>query len=287
MNNYQLEPLVNAHCETGENPYWDSNRQLLLWTDIPQGRLYRFDARSTQWGEFYQGPEVGGFTLQVDGSLLLFRANEICRFPWGGEVETLVTGIDPATGRFNDVIADPAGRVFAGTMGLGDKPSGGLYRVDLDGSVTRLVTGTGCSNGMGFSPDLRQFYWTDTTARTIFIFDYDLESGDISNRREFLKLPEEFGLPDGLTIDTAGCIWLACWDGYAIRKYSPDGKPVDVIEFPVAKVSSATFGGADLKELYVTTAGGSADSATADGTLYRVRVAAQGRPEFRSRVLLD
>ena len=287
MNNYHVEPVVNAHCETGENPYWDSNRQLLLWTDIPQGRLYRYDARTAQWDRFYEGPTVGGFTLQADGSLLLFRDNEICRFAWDGQTETLIENIDPDTGRFNDVIADPEGRVFGGTMGTGDSLNGGLYRIDVDGKVTPLIKGTGCSNGMGFSPDLKQFYWTDTTALTIFVFDYDRISGEISNQREFLKLPAEHGLPDGLTIDTAGCIWLACWDGYAVRKYSPDAEPLDVIEFPVAKVSSVTFGGANLAELYATTAGGSDGSDTADGTLYRVRVAAQGRPEFRSRVLLD
>jgi D-xylonolactonase len=140
---------------------------------------------------------------------------------------------------------------------------------------------------MSFSLDLQKFYWTDSTARVIYVFDYDRRSGEISNRTEFLQPPQEHGLPDGLTMDTEGCIWQAFWDGSAIRRYSPQAELLETIDIPVPKVTSLIFGGADLRELYVTTAGGSDDADTEDGTLYRVRVGVQGRPEFRSRVCLD
>ncbi len=283
MSTYEIEPLANAHCHTGENPYWDDERHLVYWTDIPNGRLYRLDVRTGAWEKFYDGLVVGGFTLQADGTLLLFRENEFAHLNADGSIET-VAHTDPATGRFNDVMADPQGRVFAGTMGNPKDFSGGLYRVAVDGSVTKLITGTNCSNGMGFSPDLRQFYWTDSTARKIFVFDYDRATGEIANRREFLSVPEGEGSPDGMAVDAGGCIWSARWDGYGIFRYSPDGELMEKIEFPVAKVSSLIFGGPNLDEIYVTTAGGSDDAGTADGTLYRVRVDVKGQPEFRSRI---
>lgn len=286
---YHPEPIANYHCACGENPLWDERRQMVYWTDIPNGRLYRWDYRTGAHERFYSDPAgkpIGGFTLQADGALLLFGHNTICRLdPDSGELTTLVRDFEEGVDRFNDVIADPRGRVFAGTMGP-DGVSGGLYRVDLDGSITCLFRGTGCSNGMGFSPDLKLFYWTDSTAKRIFRFDYDFRTGELSNRREFLAVPESEGTPDGMTTDSEGCVWSARWDGCAVYRYSPAGEQVGKIGFPVAKVSSVIFGGTDLGELFVTTAGGEEGSATPDGTLYRVKVAARGLPEFRSRVMV-
>jgi D-xylonolactonase len=281
---YEIEALANAHCNTGENPFWIPETRQVLWTDIPNGRLFRFDVATGQWRQFYDGEIVGGFTLQSDDSLLLFRDHNIAVLREDGAEEILRDDIDPETGRFNDVFTDPEGRVFAGTMGNGG-PNGGLYRVDLDGSVTKLWDGTGCANGMGFTPDLRGFYWTDTSAKTIFLFDYNRASGELSNRREFLKVTDpEWGVTDGMTVDSDGNVWSAFWGGSAIRQFSPQGELLQEIKFPVANITSCIFGGEKLDELYVTTAGGKDDSDTADGTLYRVRVDATGRPEFRSRI---
>ncbi len=284
---HRLEPLANYHCRCGENPLWDERRKVVYWTDIPAGKLFRLDAATGGSECFYEGGVVGGFTLQEDGKLLLFGENRICLLdPDGGGQTVLAEDIDPDIPRFNDVIADPLGRVFAGTMGRTDR-TGGLYRVDLDGSVTRLFQGTGTSNGMGFAPDRRRFYWTDSTARKIFRFAYDPDGGALSGREVFLAVSGDEGVPDGMTVDAEGNVWSARWDGWALHKYSPDGEALERIDFPVAKVSSVIFGGADLDELYVTTAGGSDDADTPDGTLYRIRVDAKGLPEFRSRVGLS
>ncbi len=279
-----IEPIANYHCHTGENPLWDSERALLFWTDIPAGKLFRYNPKSGEHAQMYSGDPVGGFTLQVDGSLLLFRVNEIARFHLDGQVESLVKDIDDDMERFNDVIADPAGRVFAGTIGQ-DAQRGGLYRVDLDGSVTRLFQGTGCANGMGFTPDRGTFYWTCSTTRKIFKFDYDQSTGNLTNRRVFLAVGEGEGTPDGLVVDTEGTVWSARWNGYGIYKYSPEGELLEKIEFPVAAVSSLIFGGAELNEIYVTTAQASKQPKPEEGTLYRVRVSEKGQPEYRSRVL--
>ncbi len=283
MGKYEIEALANFHCDTGENPYWDAQRQMVYWTDIPRGRLFRYDPATQRAEPFYSGRQVGGFTLQEDGTLLLFREDEFAVRHDDGTITTLGEGIDPGMERFNDVSADPTGRVYAGTIGKTDD-SGGLYRVDHDGSVTRLFTGTGCSNGMDWSPDLTRMYWTDSTAATIYVFDYDRASGALSNRGEFLQVPKGEGVPDGMTVDEEGCVWSARWDGYAVHRYAPSGRHLETIEFPVAQVSSVIFGGPDLRELYVTTAGGTDGSDTADGTLYRVRVDVKGHPEPRSRI---
>lgn len=279
---YVLEPLANYHCQCGENPLWDDRERVVYWTDIPAGKLFRYHVDDGRHEQFYTGRAVGGFTLQEDGSLLLFSDNCI-RLLADGREQTVAEGIDDDMTRFNDVIADPAGRVFAGTMGR-TKESGGLYRVDTDGTVTCMFKGTGISNGMGFSPDRKRFYWTCSTTRRIFRFDYDQDSGELTGREVFLALEAEEKTPDGMTVDAEGNVWSARWDGYGIFKYSPAGELIGKIEFPVAKVSSAVFGGDGLDELYVTTAGGAEGADTPDGTLYRVKVDARGLPEFRSRL---
>jgi len=277
------EPIANYHCHTGENPLWDDERQLVYWTDIPNGRLFRYDARTGKHEQIYAGEPVGGFTLQTDGSLLLFQVNRFSLLKPDGSTQILVDGIDEDMARFNDVIADPKGRVYAGTIGK-SKQSGGLYLVAADGAVRNLFKGTGCSNGMGFSPHRKHFYWTCTTTRTIFRFDYHPATGELTDRHELIRIGKDEGVPDGLTVDAEGNLWSARWDGFGIYRYTPSGERIGKIEFPVAKVSSVIFGGPDLDELYVTTAGGSDDADTADGTLYRVKVAARGLREFRSNV---
>ena len=298
MADYRVEPVANYHCACGENPLWDDRRQVALWCDIPTGRLFRYDPAAGTHECFYQAGDpnrpygrlgspdcVGGFTLQDDGRLLLFGAGRVWMIDDAGNEQDVCRLDDPGIPRFNDVIADPAGRVLAGTMGKA-KDSGGLFRLDRDGTLTCLFRGTGCSNGLGFTPDRAQVYWTDSTARRIWVFDYDAARGELANRRLFHACPPEEKTPDGLTVDAEGNIWTARWDGFCIRVMSPQGQQIEKIDFPVGKVSSCIFGGGDWSDLYVTTAGGSPDSPAADGTLYRVRTSARGLPEFRSKVML-
>lgn len=277
------EVIANYHCEIGENPLWDDRRQAVYWTDIGRGRLFRYDARTGHHEPIYSGEPVGGFTLQRDGSLLLFQVNAFSILRPDGTLERLADGIDDDMQRFNDVIADPEGRVYAGTIGKTNQ-SGGLYLIMPDGSVRNLFKGTGCSNGMAFSPDGHHFYWTCTTTRTVFRFDYDRASGALTNRHALIVSTDLKGVPDGLTIDTTGNLWSARWGGYAIHTYTPAGERTGQIDFPVANVSSVIFGGPKLDELYVTTAGGTEGTDGLEGALYRVRVAAHGLPEFRSAV---
>jgi len=274
--------VANYHCEVGENPLWDERTNRIHWLDIDTGRLFRADHATLEHECFYQGPVVGGFTFQDDGALLLFEADRIVLLR-DGQRHVLKEGIDPDMARFNDVIADSEGRVFAGTIGKTLR-SGGLYRVDRDLSVTCLWKETGCANGMGFSTDLERFYWTCSTTRRIFVSDYERASGELRNRRVYYEAPEAEGTPDGLTLDVRNRMYTARWGGSSVLEMTESAEIVGRIELPVSRVSSACFGGPELDTLYVTTAGGREGSTSDDGTLYRVKLATQGRPEFRSRI---
>lgn len=281
-----IVPVANYHCQVGENPLWNDSDDRIYWEDIDTGRLFRADHSTLAHECFYKGEVVGGFTFQEDDKLLLFEADRIVVLdPESRARRVLKEGIDPDMVRFNDVIADPEGRVFAGTIGRTDE-SGGLYRIDKDGSVHCLWKGTGNSNGMAFSRNLQKFYWTCSTTRRIFVCDYQRDTGALTNRKVFCSVPAEEGTPDGMTIDAWDEMWTARWDGRALLRMTLEAKVVERIEFPVAKISSVTFGGPGLDTLYVTTAGGSEGSESADGTLYRLKTRARGRPEFRSKVAL-
>lgn len=283
-----IEAVANYHCVTGENPLWNERDQRLYWEDIETGRLFRVRHADGAHECFLDGPPpIGGFTFQEDGTLLLFGADRIEVFDPATKRRTLVReGIDPDMRRFNDVIADADGRVFAGTIGR-DDVCGGVYRIERDGRIEKLWGGTGCANGMGFSGDQTRLYWTCSTTRRIEVADYDRASGTIANRRVFYQAAPDEGTPDGLAIDADDHLWSARWDGSCVLRIAPDGTVVDRLVLPVPKVSSCAFAGPALDVLYVTTAGGRPgvdDASTAHGTLYRARVGVSGRREFRSRI---
>jgi sugar lactone lactonase YvrE len=286
------ELIADYQCLTGEGPLWHPDEQRLYWVDIPRGRIFRYDPAREIHELAYQADEaIGGFTIQADGALLLFMARGAVRSWREGRLTTVIDEIpDERQSRFNDVIADPLGRVFCGTMRTPER-LGRLYRLNLDGTITKLLDGIGTSNGMGFTPDRRQMYYTDTPKREIYLFDYDRETGAITNQRVFVRTPDDAseGRPDGMTVDAQGYVWSARWDGGCLVRYAPDGTEERKIYFPAKKVSCPTFGGSDYADLYVTTAGGDKkdENGPGAGALFRVRIEGiHGVPEFRSRVRL-
>jgi len=203
-----------------------------------------------------------------------------------GTLTTVIEELPEELGsRFNDVIADPKGRVFCGTMSSKDH-FGRLYRLDPDGSIRTVLEGIKTSNGMGFTPDRKGMYYTDSDANEIYLFDYDVETGDISNQRVFVRIPEGEGVPDGMTVDAEGHVWSARWDGSCVVRYSPSGEEVLRISFPARKVSSVIFGDSDYRDMYVTTAGGDKKEQEGDGAgaLFRLRLGVAGVAEFFSQV---
>jgi D-xylonolactonase len=258
----------------------------LYWSDIPRGRIFRLNPYTRVHEQIYDGRVVGGFTIQRDGALLLFMDRCSIAVWREGTLDFITEGLPgEADTRFNDVIADPAGRVFCGTMPT-ESRSATLYRLDTDGSITTVLDGVGLSNGMGFTPDRRRMYYTDTRARKIYLFDYAVESGDITGQRAFVETPEGEGAPDGMTVDSQGYVWSARWGGSSLFRYAPDGSAAGQVRFPAKKVSSVIFGGTDLADMYVTTAGGGdrAENGPGAGGLFRLTPGVRGKPEYLSRV---
>lgn len=283
----QPELIADYACHTGENPLWHPLEQRVYWCDIPHGRLFRYDPAKGQHEQVLEGEALGGFTVQADGALLLFMARGAVRLLSDGALSDVIAELpDERESRFNDVIADPQGRVFCGTMPTPER-NGRLYRLDTDGTITRLLDDIACSNGMGFTPDRRQMYYTDTGRAEIYLFDYNEATGALTERRVFARTPAGEGMPDGLTVDAGGSVWSARWDGGRLVRLAPDGSVAQRVDFPVRKVSSVTFGGPDYTDMYVTTAGGDhkASEGAGAGALFRLRVpGVRGRAEFFSRI---
>lgn len=277
--------IANYGCHTGENPLWHQMENRLYWCDIPNGRIFRYDPATNVHEICFEGQPVGGFTIQRDGALLLFMARGAIGRLQDGKLTLIIESIpEEADSRFNDVIADPAGRVFCGTMSA---PShrGRLYRLDHDGTLTVMLEGIGCSNGMAFSRDGRKMYYTDSYAHEIYLFDYDQETGELANRQLFVRVSEEDGLPDGATLDSEGFLWSAIWDGSCLIRYTPDGKEERRISIPARKVSSLTFGGDTYSDIYITTA--AVDRTIDDkyaGALFRLRAGIRGVKEYLSSI---
>ncbi|MCC7207849.1 MAG: SMP-30/gluconolactonase/LRE family protein [Anaerolineae bacterium] len=282
------EAAARTACRLGENPLWNPFDQKLYWLDILAGAIYRFDPQAGGHEVFHRGGVAGGFTLQADGSLLLFGVGGAVHRLRDGMLQTVLSGLPGEEGnRFNDAIADPAGRVLSGTIPYApESTAGALYRFDSGFRPTKLRENVGLSNGMGFSPDARTFYHTDSKARTIDRYDYDADAGRITNRRTFAQHPDSQSVPDGLTVDAEGFVWSAVWDGACIVRYDPAGRVERRIGLPAKKVTSLIFGGEDYRDLYVTTAGGDdpAQNGPNAGALFRLRPGVQGKPEYLSRV---
>lgn len=279
------EMIADYACECGENPLWDERRKALYWTDIPRGVIFRYDPATGGHGAIFEGAVVGGFTFQENGELLLFMERGAVRLlQRDGKTVTVLPGVEGEEGtRFNDVIADPEGRVFCGTLGTG-KHDSRLYRLETDRSITCVVEGVGLSNGLGFTPDGGGLYYTDSPNRVIYRFDYDRTGGVISNQKVFSRLDEE-SVPDGMTVDAEGCVWSAIWGGSCVIRYDPSGKEMQRYAIPAPFVTSVVFGGTGLEDLYVTTAGGKdRPEGQSWGALFRLQTGARGVPEFRSAI---
>jgi D-xylonolactonase len=288
-----IAAVADYACETGENPLWHPLEQRLYWSDISAGRLFFYEVHGGRHAPCYSGRPVGGFTMQADGRLLLFRdAGNVVLFDVerAGQ-ETVIDHIaELETTRFNDVIADPEGRVFAGSLSFGEKQNGKLYRVDCDGSWRVVSDGHATPNGMAFSPDLSKLYFNDSKLRKIYVFDYERTTGQLSGRRVFSETSEtdvaRMGRTDGMTIDRDGNIWQARIDGACLLEVSPAGELLSRIDMPTPRVTSLTFGGERFDLLFVTSAGGNERARYGEkaGALFCLTPGARGRAEFYSRV---
>jgi sugar lactone lactonase YvrE len=251
------ELVLNAQAQLGEGPLWDDRRQRLLFVDIMRGHVHEFDPATESDRIHMIGQPVGAVALTTRGDWVLATKSGFSRLdPEMGDVSPVATvEADQAKNRMNDGNVDSRGRFWAGTMGMGGlRDRGALYRLDPDGSVTRILTGVSTSNGIDWSPDDRLMYYVDTPTGRVDCFDFDVEAGTVRNRRPFVSIPPDQGAPDGLVVDADGHVWVALWKGGAVHRYAPDGRLDQVVRFPVTLTTKPAFGGSDLGDLFVTSA---------------------------------
>jgi sugar lactone lactonase YvrE len=260
-----VELAVAERCGLGESPLWHPGEQALYWCDIPRHRLYRHEPATGDLRHWPFDTDVASLAPTLDGDLLLAMRDGLWRFnPRSGERERLAPPpYDPATERFNDGKCDPLGRFWVGTIYEPRDPArAALYCLD-QGELTRRADGITTSNGLGWSPDGRRMYWSDTKAHRIDCFDVDPADGSLSGRRPFARFAEREagqplsaygGRPDGAAVDVEGAYWVAMFEGARLLRLSPEGRVLREVALPVQCATMPCFGGPDLKTLYITTA---------------------------------
>lgn len=248
------EVAVREHAALGEGPTWDPREQRLIWVDILGSRVHTYDPSSGRRTVMVTEQHVGAAKPRAGGGLVVNLRDGVALYGPGG-CDFRWLHHDPVPGRRgNDAAVAPDGSLWFGTMRYDEAPGGGtLTRIAPDGTAQVLLDDVAVSNGTGWSPDGRLMYYIDSPTRRIDVFDV----GDDrlpANRRPLATVEDGAGFPDGLTVDADGCIWVALWDGGAIRRYTPAGELDRVVELPVLRPTACTFGGPDLTDLYITTA---------------------------------
>ncbi len=282
------ELLLDARATLGEGPAWDAPSGLLTWVDIYAGDLHLYAPDEATDTVLDVGGPLGCAAPTRDRQLVLAHQGGIARLEFFDDLIPLANPEAHLPGnRFNDGKCDPAGRFLVGSMDNAEvEASGSLYSLHPDGSLHTLLSGLRISNGLTWSPDHQTFYFIDTPTRMVTAYDYDLATGDIANPRTVVRVPEALGWPDGMTSDAQGKLWIALWGGAAVTRWDPaTGALLETIHFPALNVSSCVFGGADLTDLYVTSARKGTDEAALaqypfSGGLFRVRTKIEGMPTF-------
>lgn len=264
---WTVTPCSPEPGRLSEGPRWDRARDELLWVDVLAGQLHcarpgadgQLQARQT----FQLPGHVGAAAPAIGGGYVLAAGPGFLHVDDAGVIRELA---QPEAGRtdirMNDGACDPQGRFWAGTMAYDETPgAGSLYRLELDGRCTQVLTGLTISNGIGWSPDATTMYLADSGTGDVDAFDFDPVTGDLGRRRTIAHISTPNAAPDGLTVDHQGNIWVALWNGGALARYHPDGSLLDTIPLPVDRPTSCAFGDTGGGTLFVTTARDGLDEA--------------------------
>ena len=289
----EIERVVPGGAILGECPVWDARAGVLWWVDIDGRCIHRYDP--TFGADAFKAVpgRPGSIALTARfHELLVAMENELLLLDWDEETLDAWVALEPPDlgNRLNDGGCDRQGRFWVGSMGESPDTNGRtgrLHRVEPSGHFTTTQRSVGIANGIAFSPDGRTMYFADSLRKVVWAYDYDPDTGEPHNERVFVEFGSELpGLPDGATVDAAGCYWVACVYGWAIARVSPDGRLDRLIEFPVEKPSKPAFGGKDLDVLYVTSIGSGGAEPTVthqpdDGALFALDVGVRGLREPR------
>ncbi|XP_061175705.1 regucalcin-like [Saccostrea echinata] len=259
-----VECILKATTTVGEGPHWDDVTNTLLYVDIYGNSIHRYNPETGVDDKFELDGPVGFVVPAKKGGLIAGVGRCLVHVDWDTEKVTKLHEVEQGLDtRFNDGKSDPKGRIIAGTMGpmepdvINMPRIGNLYSLDLDGSLRTLVKGVGISNGLAWTEDTKTMYYIDSTPRQIYSFDYDVVTGELSNQKVIVDTTgrplEEIGVPDGMTIDTEGKLWVACFFAGKVVRYDPQtGCEMQIVNIPSAFITSCCFGGTNFDDLYVT-----------------------------------
>ena len=279
------EHVIACQNIVGEGPLWNAREQAIYWVDIDGKKIQRYYPDTKSYEMFDMPIKICLMAFRSKGGMILGAEDGF--YFWDPSNKKLDFISHPEKGkteaRFNDGKVDRMGRLWAGTMTF-QGASSSLYRMDADLSVHQMESGVTISNGVGWSPDNKIMYFVDSIRYVIYSYDFNFEKGTLFNRRVFVQLSESFGIPDGLTVDSEGYVWVAIYGGWKVMRYDPSGKVAAEIACPVSKPSSCMFGGKDYDELYVTTI---SEGLTVEdkskqpmaGDLFMIKTEVKGQPE--------
>ena len=283
-----VELAAKLDCNVGEGPFWDDVKQELYFVDIMNKHIKVFSptSKSVETVQFNQ--EIGAVFLDHKSNLIVAARDGIFAATRDGVLETLLAPIEleDTSIRTNDAKCDAYGRMWVGTMAF-DFTQGAAALFSFDSKdLKKVVPDLTISNGIGWSLDKKTMYFIDSPTKRVDIFDFDLESGELGNRRPFLLLGDLDAFPDGLTTDEDGGVWVALFGGGEVRRFDPQGTLTHIVEVPVKQVTSCCFGGADMSELFITTAQNGMDSDSLireplAGSLFRAKTTFKGSKSNR------
>ena len=286
------ELVIDSKCIIGEGPVWDERTGKLYFIDILDRKFYCWNGKEIE-GTIQFEDSIGFAVLREEGGVVAGLPLGYYFVDFDGKPAVHVADPEPGReeGRFNDGKVDPMGRVWGGTMptsldtGYGEAgPDSGLYCMDAEKNVKTMLTGVIQGNGMAWSKDNKKFYFVDTQKHHIEEFDYDIEKNEITNGRVCVSVPDEMGIPDGMTIDDEGYLWLALWGGCSVVRCNPvTGEFVEKVEIPALNVTSCCFGGENMDELYVTTGALNTDMEQYPyaGGVFKFKPGVTGAPSYR------
>ncbi len=270
MKKYKATPIDTTKYQLGESPFYDERTDTFSWVDILAGKFYRMKDRKISCQEF--GEQIGAAVpSEPEGAYIVAGTKAIYKTGSENQKEILLdmAKVCDSQHRCNDAKCDPKGRFFFGVSSMTEQPGGALYCLD-DTGVKMLQSDTKISNGMAWSKDRKHFYFSDSLFYQVFKYDYDIETGSISNRQVLCDISD--GVPDGMTIDEDDNLWIAIWGGHRIEcRDTGTGELLAVIDVPAEHVTSCAFYGDNKEHLFITSSG---DALTGefDGCLFTCRV---------------
>ncbi len=257
LDDVKVTPVAEVGADVGEGPSWDARTGTLLFVDVSPGLIYRLDPTSGSLDKISVGQEVGAAMPRAAGGLVVAMRDGIGFLDEGDDEVRIFAPIegDNPGNRMNDAKCDPQGRLWAGTMAFDfSEGAASLYRVDADHSVTRVLPDLTIANGLGWSPGGDVMYFIDSGNYAIDAYPFDAASGGLGEPSRLVAFAQDEGMPDGLTVDAEGNVWVALFYGGEVRCYRPDGALRGRVGLPVTQPTSVCFGGPDLRDLYITSA---------------------------------